>query len=674
LNTHFDPELSRLAFEDRLIEYCEDPSLPLLDRVRLLGIAGGRLDVFFMTRVGRLKRLIANEEVKRSNAGMDPLEQLVIVTSEAKRVMERAYRLLHDDLLPALAKHDIFIRSWTDLTDEEGAVTRRAHADTLPLLVHPIIVETATGFPHVRNLRPTLIASARRKYETDCFVVVELPAELPRLVRIGSKNHFVPLEQLIVAELPGLFPDILLLETHLFRVTRNADTDFEAEHDVLASIEQEVVRRPFQEVIRLEVDEAMPVALRQRLQDVFQCEEDTPASALSDRDTYAVDGLVDLTALEELSDLKLPGLKAKPPEHRPVRINEDVLDAAKPRDTLLHFPFDDYETSIEHFLMQMAGREDVASIQTAIYRTDRDSGVVEALRKAKSHGADVGAVVELKASFDERDNIDLARSLESEGIRVVLSPSSLKVHSKVALVSLRDGRQVALFGTGNMNAITARLYVDLWLVTGKPAWTKDLAALFDVMNGRMPAGKLETQCLFIAPFNMRRKFLELIEREYENAEAGKPSGIRVMINGLTDQAIIGALYRASQAGVPIEMIVRGICELQPGKAGISENIRVVSVAGRLLQHARIFHFHNAGADEYYIGSADWRPRNLDGRIEVVARVSEAEHAARLDEIFTETFATEDAWDLGQDGVYVRRDQRTAGADDERVERALSASA
>jgi polyphosphate kinase len=674
LNTQFDPELSRLAFEDRLIEYCEDPSLPLLDRVRLLGIAGGRLDVFFMTRVGRLKRLIANEETKRSNAGMDPLEQLIIVTSEAKRVMERAYSLLHEDLLPALAKHDILLRSWTDLTDQERASARKAHADKLELLIHPIIVETATGFPHVRNLRPTLIAAARRKYETDCFVVIELPAELPRLVRIGGRNHFVPLEQLIVAELPGLLPDVLLLDTHLFRVTRNADTDFESEHDVLAGIEQEVVRRPFQEVIRLEVDDAMPASMRQHLQDVFQSEEDTPASALNDRDTYAVEGLVDLTALEEFAELELPALKARPTEHRQVRIDERVLDPAKPRDTLLHFPFDDYETSIEHFLMQMAGRDDIASIQTAIYRTDKDSGVVEALRKSKSRGADVGAVVELKASFDERDNIELARSLEAEGIRVVLSPSSLKVHSKVALVSLRDGRQVALIGTGNMNAITARLYVDLWLVTGKPAWTGDLSALFDVMNGRMPAAQLQTQCLFIAPFNMRRKFLALIEREAENAQAGKRAGIRVMINGLTDQAIIGALYRASQAGVPIEMIVRGICELQPGKATISENIRVVSVAGRLLQHARIFHFHNDGADEYYVGSADWRPRNLDGRIEVVARVSEAEHAARLDGILTETFATEDAWDLGEDGVYVRRDQRTAGAEGERVERALRASA
>ena len=665
MNTHFDPELSRLAFEDRLLEYCEDAAIPLLDRVRLLGIAGGRLDVFFMTRVGRLKRLIANEETKRSNAGMDPVEQLVIVTQEAQRVMRRAYSLLHEDLVPELAKHGIVITSWEDLSDVERDSVRRDCAGKLSSVIQPIVIEPTANFPHVRNLRPTLLGVARRTQQTDCFVIIELPAELPRLLRVGTGNHFVPLEQLVAAELPRLFSDLQLVETHVFRVTRNADSDFEAEHDVLRTIEQEVVRRPFQEVVRLEVDREMPRAIQERLQQDFQCEEDTPAAALSDRDMYPVEGIVDLTALEELYDLDLPKLKSKKREHRPVRIDDRVYDASNPRDTLLHFPFDDYETSIEHFLMSAAGRDDIASMQTAIYRTDKDSGVVAALRKAKANGADVSVVVELKASFDERDNIGLARSLEADGIRVVLSPSSLKVHSKVALVTLRDGRQVSLIGTGNMNAVTARSYVDLWLATGKPEWTRDMAALFDVMNGRMPAHELDTHRLFVAPFNMRRRFLELIEREIEHARAGKPSGVRAMINGLTDQAIIGGLYRASQAGVPVDLVVRGICELRPGQQGISENIRVVSVAGLLLQHARIFHFHNNGADAYYIGSADWRPRNLDGRVEVVALVSDEEHIARLDQILTETIETPDAWDLGPNGVYVRREPET---------RALRASA
>jgi polyphosphate kinase len=655
LKTRFDPELSRLAFEDRLIEYCEDPGLPLLDRVRLLGIAGGRLDVFFMTRVGRLKRLIANEDTKRSNAGMDPFEQLVIVTAEAERVMRRAYSLLHDDLVPALAKHGVVIKDWTELADAERAALRREYAGKLASVIQPILVEPAAYFPHVRNLRPTLLALARRKQQQDCFVLIELPSALPRLVRLGSSRHFVPLEQVIAAELPTLFPELEFVETHVFRVTRNADTDFDAEHDVLLSIEQEVVRRPFQEVVRLEVDQDMPQAVRERLQQDFQCEEDTPAAALSDRDMYPVEGIVDLTALEELYDLDLPNLKSRPTEHKPVRIGDGVYDASHPRDVLMHFPFDDYETSIEQFLMAAAERDDIASLQTAIYRTDKDSGVVAALRKAKAHGADVSVVVELKASFDERDNIGLARSLEADGIRVVLSPSSLKVHSKVALVTLRDGRRVALIGTGNMNAVTARSYVDLWLATGKKQWTDDMAALFDVMNGRTPAHELDTRCLFVAPFNMRRRFVEMIERETANARAGKPSGIRAMINGLTDAAIIGALYRASQSGVRIDLLVRGICELRPGEPDISDNIRVVSVAGLLLQHARIFHFRNGGDDAYFIGSADWRPRNLDGRVEVVASVSEDEHRRKLDRVLGETLETADAWDLGADGVYVRRE-------------------
>ena len=652
MNTRFDPELSRLAFEDRLIEYCEDPSLPLLDRVRLLGIAGARLDVFFMTRVGRLKRLIAHDETKRSNAGMDPLDQLVMVTTEAERVMRRAYGLLHRDLLPALSRHDVVITSWSDLTESDRDLVRSTHRSRLASVIHPLVVEPTASFPHVRNLRPALIAAAHRNQLPSCHLVVELPTDMPRLVPTATRHHFVLLEEVIEAELPGLFPDLRFVGTHVFRVTRNADTDFEAEYDVLSSIEQEVVRRPFQEVVRLEVDEAMPQDMRDRLRSDFQCEEDTPAAALSDRDTYPVNGLVDLTVLEELANIDLPRLKSSRLSHRPVRIDAGIFDQRQPQDALLHFPFDDYETSIEQFLLNAAGRDDIASMQTAIYRTDRDSGVVAALRKAKRNGADVSVVVELKASFDERDNIDLARSLAADGIRVVLSPSSLKVHSKAALVTLRDGRQVALIGTGNMNAITARAYVDLWFATGRPAWTRDLAGVFDVMNGRAPS--VDTECLLVAPFNMRRRFLQLIAQEAANASQGKPAGIRVMINGLTDQSIIAALYDASRAGVAVDMIVRGICELRPGAPQMSENIRVVSVAGRLLQHARIFHFRNGGDDAYFIGSADWRPRNLDSRVEVVARVPEPAHMAKLDAMVTETLATSDAWDLGPDGVYVRR--------------------
>ena len=658
MNTHFDPELSRLAFEDRLIEFCEDQSIPLLERVRMLGIIAGRLDVFFMTRIGRLKRLVDSGDETRKNSGMSPSEQLAAVCAEAARISHRSYELLHDDLLPGLAQHQVTIERLDGLSRDDQERVRAGLRDQIRKFVNPLLVESTQGFPHVRNLRPALVAQARSNGAPTSFVVVELPAELPRLVPVAGNRRFVPLEEVLAAELPALCAGVSIGEPHLFRVTRNADTDYDGEHDVLGNVEEEVVRRPFQEVVRLEVDSAMPAALRDQLLGAFECETDTPEASLGDRDLYAVPGLVDLTGLDELASLDVPELKCAPTPRRRTRVDARVLDRSSEgqlTERLLHFPFDDYEASLEEILARAVSHPDLESIQTTIYRTDRDSGVVAALRAARARGADASAVVELKASFDEQDNIRLARSLEADGVRVVLSPLSLKVHAKIAVVTLRSGkerRHVALIGTGNMNAVTARSYLDLWLVTANSASAREVAGLFDLLCGR--SKEMDFDALLVAPFHMRQRFLELIERETAHATAGRAPGIRVMINGLTDPAIIAALYRASKARVPIEMLVRGVCLLRPGAPEMSENIRVVSVGGRLLQHARIFHFRNAGSDEYFIGSADWRPRNLDTRVEVVTRVQEPEHHAYLDRVLTETLTTPDGWELGPDGVYVRR--------------------
>jgi polyphosphate kinase len=653
LNTRFDPELSRLAFEDRLIEFCEDGQIPVLERVRLLAIVAGRLDVFFMTRVGRLKRLAVSGDAHQTSAP-SPAEQLDAIAVEAHRIIRRADRLLADDLLPTLATSDVRIERWESLEDQDREFLRRTCGNRVGALISPVVVEPTAAFPHVRNLRPALAADARR-YEsgTPCSVVIELPAELPRLVPLRTGHRFVPLEQIVAAELPALFPEMEATDVHLFRVTRNADTDFGGEYDVLGSIEREVVGRPFQEVVRLEVEHSMPARMRQHLLGEFLCEDDTPAQSLGDQDVYVVSGLMDLTALEELAGLDLPRLKRAPITPRPTRADH-LLGAARSGDVLLHFPFDDYETSLERLLTEAARHPDLESIQATIYRTDRNSDVVASLRAARAKGAEVNAIVELKASFDERDNIELARSLGEAGVHVVLSPSTLKVHAKIALVTLRGSpgpHRVALVGTGNMNAVTARSYVDLWLLTAQPACTREVAAVFDMLMGRPQ--DVEFSRLLVAPFDMRQRFLELIDRETAHARAGKASGIRVMINGLSDPAIIAALYRASQADVAIDMIVRGICALRPGQAGLSENIRIVSVVGHLLQHARIFHFRNAGNDAYFIGSADWRPRNLDGRIEVVTSIQESDHMTLLDRILTDTLAAREAWELGADGVYVR---------------------
>lgn len=650
MNTRFDPELSRLAFEDRLIEFCEDAALPALERVRLVAIAAERLDVFFMTRVGRLKRRIATSEQNKA-ASATPAEQMSWVAAEGNRIASRGYRLV-DELLEMLAASDVRIERWENLSDEDREHVDRICGRKLGSLITPVTVEPTQEFPHVRNLRPALVAPARRRDTgAPCLVVVELPAELPRLVPLSQRRHFVPLEQIIVAELAALCPELDVEAAHLFRVTRNASTDLDDDESALSDFEREILQRPFQEVVRLEIERAMPAAMRERLRLELQRQGDTPELELGDQDTYEVEGLLDLTALEELAKLDLPHLKSAPITRRATRI--DHLLAEGSDDALLQFPFDDYETSLELLLHEAARHPDLESIQTTIYRTDKSS-VVSALRAARARGGDVSVVVELKASFDEHDNIELARVLQADGVRVFLSPPSLKVHAKIALITLRSGdavRRVALIGTGNMNAVTSRSYIDLWLVTGDPGRTREVAALFDRLTSGAPIPKFD--CLLVAPFDMRRRFLELIERETSHAMAGRSSGIRVMLNGLTDPAVIAALYRASRAGVAIEMMIRGPCLLRPGVPEMSENIRIVSIAGQLLQHARIMHFRNGGRDAYFTGSADWRPRNFDTRIEVVASVVQDDHVASLDRILTDTLATPDAWVLGSDGVYVR---------------------
>ena len=695
MNTRFDPELSRLSFEDRLIEFCEDPAVPLLERVRLLGIVADRLDVFFMTRVGRLKRIASSGEAEPGEATRAE-EQQDLVSVEAHRVVDRGYRLLHA-LLPMLAEHGIRIEEWDALDDADRATVSRACAPKLEELVHPVVVEETQLFPHIRNLRPALLAEAtRRSDDTPCIVVLELPAELPRLVPLpaSARRHgdvrgdgvrpvatrgggpgtarattgdtaegvtpgavrggrFVPLEQVIAAQLGSICGDLDVGTPWLFRVTRNGDTDFSAEDDVLESVEQEIVWRPFQDVVRLEVEEAMPPELRDQLLRELQREAGTPGRGLTRGDMYVLPGLIDLTALGALADVDIPALKSAPVQRRKAHLDH-LLEGAS-HSALLHFPFDDYETSLERLLSQAAEDPALESMRTTIYRTDEDSDVVRALRTSRTRGADVTAVVEVKASFDESENIEWARMLDAEGVRVVLSPASLKVHAKMALVTFRDGhvpRRIALIGTGNMNAVTSRAYVDLWLVTSDPAITTDVAGVFEALEGDDP--RLDYDHLLVAPFNMRRRFLGMIEREAEHAEAGRPSGIRAMMNGLTDSAVIAALHRASQAGVRIDLLVRGVCLLRPQAPGLSENIRIVSVAGQLLQHARIFHFRNGGDDEWFIGSADWRPRNFDRRVEVIAGIRETAHRATLDRMLSETFAAPDAWVLGADGVYVRR--------------------
>jgi polyphosphate kinase len=647
-----NPELSRLAFDERIIAFAEDPAVPLLERVRFLGMAGDRLDDFFMTRVAHFKRVLADGENERTIDGLSAAEQLSAIATRTRRVANRAQALL-ETLLRELETKGIQVVPWASLTAGEREALKHSHGERITEQVRPFVAEP--GIPHIRNLRPAIAVQGREAgSESERLLFIELPSELPRFVPVGP-GRFVLLEDAIAALLPVLYPGLLAAEPYLFRVTRSAAMELDDEpEDILRAIEVSVARRPFQEVVRLEHARGMPASLRARLLTAFQAEWHG-RGGLCEEDVFETGPLLDLSSLAEIADLDRPELKFQPFEGRKrVRAEHGMLAHARRRDLLLHFPHDDFESSVERFLLEAAEDPDVVRVAVTLYRTSKDSSVVDALRAARANGKEVIAAVELKASFDEQDNIGWARNLERQGIRVILSPVQIKVHAKIGLIVRRENgelQRVAYVGTGNLNASTARSYVDFGLLTADPELTSEIALVFALMTGEATAPAFRR--LLVSPLGMRDRFLELVEREIVHAQTGRPSGIRLHVNGLGDRQAIAALYRASQAGVRIDIMVRDLCSLRPGLAGVSENIRIVSVVGRLLHHARNFHFRNGGDDEYFIGSADWRPRNFNERVEVVAQIRQPDHQAELDAFLTETLTAEHAWHLRADGSYVR---------------------
>jgi polyphosphate kinase len=650
-------DLSRLAFDERLLAMAEDRMVPLLERLRFLRMFGERRDDFFMSRVARFKRLLARGDDARSIDGLTPAETLDAIAARARPVVHRAYHLLNRRLLPELQEHGIRVERWEELSAEDHEYIRGRYGADIEALVMPVVADPAHPFPHVRNLRPALAAIVRTpEGDAEHFVAIEIPGDLPRFVPLSGGRRFVLLEDVIQAALPQLYPGLEVVQAHTFRVTRSAHMDLGGEPlDILQAVEEKVSRRPFQEVVRLEVEHAMSPQMRHRLLRVFQFELEEQLSTPAEQDVYTVGRLVDLAALEELASLDMPELRFAPlPRRTPLDPARAVFDQVLEHDRLFHFPDDDFEETVERFLHEAAADPDVVSIRATLYRMSRDSGVIRALRAARDAGKEVAVLVELKASFDERRNIEWARGLSHDGIRVVFSPVRFKVHAKLALVVRREGeslRRYAYVGTGNLNAETARSYVDLGLLTCDAHLTREVGAVFNLLTGYSGGGDMSR--LMVAPFDMRRRLIRLIEREADHARHGRDAGIRVQLNGLADRRIIGALYRASAAGVRIEMMVREICALRPGVPGVSDNITVVSVLGRLLQHARVCHFVNGGDDEYYIGSADWRPRNLAERIEVAAPVTHPAHHALLDQLLKATLDHPGAWRLGPDGEYVR---------------------
>jgi polyphosphate kinase len=570
------------------------------------------------------------------------------------------------------------IRQWSELSQTERDQLRSYFDDQVFPVLTPKAVTQAPGhpFPHIDDLRVSLAVVERDpRTGREHVSVLNVSDALPRYVRLKDRQDFVPIEEIIRAYVGALYRGREVLGVHPFRLTRSGDVQFdEAQADnFLEVVEEEVRRRPFGAIIRVEIEQGMPDSVQDLLLGELRREENREGITLEPSDIYQVEGPVDLGALAELADLELPELDYPPfTPVAPLDTQRSIFDILDERDVLVHHPYESFEDTVQRFISDAADDADVMTIKLTLYRTGERSHVVEALKRAAAAGKDVSVFVEIKARFDEETNIFWAKQLERAGIHVITGLVALKTHAKIALVVRRQGdrlRRYGHIGTGNYNAGTARVYTDLGLLTSDPAITADLQILFNELTGSSRAPTGEFQRLLVAPTHMLPLFLQLIEREVLHASAGRGGHIRAKLNGLADTEVIEALYRASQAGVKIDLCVRGMCSLRPGVSGMSDHIRVVSILGRFLEHARIYYFANGGQPEYYVGSADWRSRNLRRRVEVVTPVLDPALKARLDRILETELNDPGAWRLMKDGSY----ERTPGSGPGAQEQFLQAS-
>jgi len=622
-------ELSLLAFQQRVLEEAQDAGHPLLERVKFLSIVGSNLDEFFMVRVGGLQQQIEAGVVELSPDGLTPAEQMAAIRKQALGLMEAARECWAKHLLPSLNEAGIHVLNYADLNASQKARVDEYFEQVVFPVLTPLAFDPGRPFPHISNLSLNLAVIIRDKKKQERFARVKVPNTLPRLVPIkrssgGTRkdgtvphNHyFVWLEQVIAAHLDKLFPGVNVLEAHPFHVTRDADVvikELEAA-DLMESMEQTVRQRRFGAVVRVKLTATMPEHVRSLLIENLEADP---------KDVYVLSnplGLSDLRALYSVDRYELkdpPFVPAVPPALNGKSINGNLFAAIRNRDILLHHPYDSFMPVID-FLRQAANDPDVLAIKQTLYRVGRNAPVVEALLEAIENGKQVAALVELKARFDEERNIDWAKKLEAEGVHVVYGLLGLKTHSKIALVVRKEGERIRRYvhlSTGNYNVVTSQIYTDIGLFTCDEDIGADATDLFNYLTGY--SAKTKFRKLLVAPINLRQRMTELIEREMELARTGKGGHLIFKMNALTDKAMIQQLYRASQAGVKIELLVRGMCCLRPGVPGVSENIRVTSIVGRFLEHSRIYYFHNAGQPDIYVGSADVMTRNIDRRVEVL---------------------------------------------------------
>lgn len=663
-STLFNREVSWLEFDRRVLEEAMDENLPVLERLKFLSIFSTNLDEFFMIRVSGLKEQIDEHVAEPSLDGLSAAEQLKEIGKRLRPMLKKQVAYLHENVMPDLANAGITLEPYKSLNAKDQKKLDKYFRDNLFPILTPQSVDSSHPFPYISNLslniglfiepnRNFTQENLKHLFKQKRFTRIKLPPTVPRLIPIEEKKgRYTLLEEVIVANAKALFPNMKTSEGFLFRVTRDADIELREDEagDLMRTLERELQRRRFRFPVRLEVDAEMPDKMLKVL---------AGGIGLDEQDIFRIDGFVDIPDLMQLYSLDRSDLKDRPiPLVHPAAFAEkkNIFDVLKKRDVLLHHPFMAY-SALTDFVAEAAEDKDVQAIKICLYRTGKDSPVVNSLIRASQQGKQVTALVELKARFDEEMNIEWARRLENEGVHVVYGISSLKTHSKVMLVIRREREKLCRYvhiATGNYNPMTSRIYTDMGLLTADEEIGADATSLFNFLTGYSQQTKYHR--LLVAPLNLRERLTELIRREKRNKLAGKDARIIVKVNSMTDTELIDELYAASQAGVEIDLIVRGICSLRPGVKGLSSNIRVRSVVGRFLEHSRVMYFANGGEqvdEEVYIGSADWMQRNLDRRVEVVIPILSPEIKAFFKDVYLDAYLRDNvnARSLRPDGTY-----------------------
>ncbi|ACB51520.1 polyphosphate kinase [Crocosphaera subtropica ATCC 51142] len=678
---YFNRELSWLEFNYRVLNEALDSRTPLLERLKFTAIFSANLDEFFMVRVAGLKQQVQAGVTKLTSDGRTPLEQLTVISERLRPLVKEQDQLFEYTLRNLLINQGIYLINYVDLDQEQRTYLHKYFDENIFPVLTPLAVDPSHPFPYISNLSLNLGVVVRDPdTEEEHFARVKVPGVLPRFVPLPPELRHqeddqtaiwtgVPLEQVIAHNLEALFPGMIVQECHPFRVTRNADLSVEEDEadDLLLAIEQELRKRHIgKSAVRLEIHAATPEPIRNQLIKDLELEE---------IDVYDIEGLLGLKDLFYFMSLPCPDLKDEPwsavippalqrvkkvvddnDEGKVQQEGEDIFSIIRQGDILVHHPYHSFSSSVQQFITQAAYDPDVLTIKMTLYRTSGDSPIVNALIAAAANGKQVAALVELKARFDEENNIIWARRLEQSGVHVVYGLVGLKTHTKIILIVRQEAKQIRRYvhiGTGNYNPKTAKLYTDLGLFSCREKLGADLTDLFNFLTGY--SRQKSYRKLLVAPVNMRDRMVSMINREAEHCRNGGSGRIVAKMNSLVDSQIIETLYKASQAGVKIDLIVRGICCLKPGIEGVSDNIHVISIVGRFLEHSRIFYFHNGGQEEIYIGSADWMTRNLSRRVEAVTPVEDAKIAQELQEILGVMLSdNRHAWELQSDGSYIQR--------------------